>query len=30
VRGGRVRTSWHLYNTGTDVDRALEALGERL
>jgi selenocysteine lyase/cysteine desulfurase len=30
VRGGRVRTSWHLYNTGVDVDRALEALGERL
>jgi selenocysteine lyase/cysteine desulfurase len=26
VRGGRVRTSWHLYNTGTDVDHALEAL----
>jgi len=26
VRGGRVRTSWHLYNTGADVDRALEAL----
>jgi len=30
VRGGRVRTSWHLYNTAADVDRALEALGERL
>ena len=27
VRGGRVRTSWHLYNTDADVDRALEALG---
>jgi selenocysteine lyase/cysteine desulfurase len=26
VRGGRVRTSWHLYNTTADVDRALEAL----
>jgi selenocysteine lyase/cysteine desulfurase len=26
VRGGRVRTSWHLYNTTDDVDRALEAL----
>ena len=26
VRGGRVRTSWHLYNTADDVDRALEAL----
>ena len=26
VRGGRVRTSWHLYNTDADVDRALEAL----
>ena len=27
VRGGRVRTSWHLYNTDADVDRTLEALG---
>jgi selenocysteine lyase/cysteine desulfurase len=26
VRGGRVRTSWHLYNTDADVDRALTAL----
>ena len=26
VRGGRVRTSWHLYNTAADVDHALEAL----
>jgi len=26
VRGGRVRTSWHLYNTDVDVDRTLEAL----
>lgn len=27
VRGGRLRTSWHLYNTDADVDRTLEALG---
>jgi len=26
VRGGRLRTSWHLYNTDDDVDRALRAL----
>jgi selenocysteine lyase/cysteine desulfurase len=26
VRGGRLRTSWHVYNTADDVDRALEAL----
>ena len=26
VRNGRVRTSWHLYNTDEDVDRALAAL----
>jgi selenocysteine lyase/cysteine desulfurase len=26
VRGGRLRTSWHLYNTDEDVDRVLEAL----
>ncbi len=26
TRGGRLRTSWHLYNTEADVDRALEAL----
>lgn len=26
VRGGRLRTSWHVYNTDEDVDRALEAL----
>lgn len=25
-RGGRLRTSWHLYNDEADVDRALEAL----
>ena len=30
VRGGRVRTSWHLYNTAAEVDYALEALGEGL
>jgi selenocysteine lyase/cysteine desulfurase len=26
VRGGRLRTSWHVYNDERDVDRALEAL----
>jgi selenocysteine lyase/cysteine desulfurase len=26
VRNGRLRTSWHLYNTDEDVERALEAL----
>ena len=26
VRGGRLRTSWHVYNTERDVDRALDAL----
>jgi len=26
VRGGRVRTSWHVYNTDDDVDGTLEAL----
>jgi selenocysteine lyase/cysteine desulfurase len=26
VRNGRLRTSWHLYNTEDDVARALEAL----
>ncbi len=26
VRGGRLRTSWHVYNTARDVDRVLEAL----
>lgn len=26
VRGGRLRVSWHLYNTGADVDTALDAL----
>jgi selenocysteine lyase/cysteine desulfurase len=26
VRNGRVRTSWHLYNTEEDVDRTLAAL----
>ena len=26
VRGGRLRVSWHLYNTGDDVDAALGAL----
>jgi selenocysteine lyase/cysteine desulfurase len=27
VRDGRLRTSWHLYNTTADVDHALEVLG---
>lgn len=26
VRGGRLRTAWHVYNTAEDVDRVLEAL----
>jgi len=26
VRGGRLRTSWHVYNTEEDVDRTLDAL----
>jgi selenocysteine lyase/cysteine desulfurase len=26
LRGGRLRTSWHLYNTTGDVDRVLEVL----
>jgi selenocysteine lyase/cysteine desulfurase len=26
VRGGRVRTSWHVYNSAADVDHTLEAL----
>jgi selenocysteine lyase/cysteine desulfurase len=26
VRGGRLRTSWHLYNTTSDVDRTLDVL----
>ena len=26
VRGGRLRTSWHVYNTHEDVDRTLEVL----
>ena len=26
VRGGRLRTSWHVYNTETDVDRTLDVL----
>ncbi|HEU0317225.1 MAG TPA: aminotransferase class V-fold PLP-dependent enzyme [Solirubrobacteraceae bacterium] len=27
VRGGRLRTSWHVYNDEADVDRVLEVLG---
>ena len=26
VRGGRLRTSWHVHNTSDDVDRTLDAL----
>jgi selenocysteine lyase/cysteine desulfurase len=26
IRGGRLRTSWHVYNDEADVDRVLEAL----
>ena len=26
MRGGRLRTSWHVYNTKDDVDRVLDAL----
>ncbi len=29
VRGGRLRTSWHLYNTDDDVDATLRVLGAR-
>jgi selenocysteine lyase/cysteine desulfurase len=28
MRGGRLRTSWHVYNTDADVDRVLEALAD--
>ncbi|MGZ4165098.1 MAG: aminotransferase class V-fold PLP-dependent enzyme [Solirubrobacteraceae bacterium] len=28
MRGGRLRTSWHVYNTEDDVDRVLEALAQ--
>lgn len=27
VRGGRLRTSWHVYNTAADVERTLDVLG---
>jgi selenocysteine lyase/cysteine desulfurase len=26
MRGGRLRTSWHVYNTDADVERTLAAL----
>ena len=26
VRGGRLRTSWHVYNTDEDVDRTIDVL----
>jgi selenocysteine lyase/cysteine desulfurase len=29
VRGGRLRTSWHVYNTEADVDRVLDVVGAR-
>jgi selenocysteine lyase/cysteine desulfurase len=29
LRGGRLRASWHLYNTDADVDAALAALAAR-
>jgi selenocysteine lyase/cysteine desulfurase len=29
ARAGRLRTSWHVYNTEADVDAALEVLGAR-
>lgn len=28
VRGGRLRTSWHVYNTEADVDRVLDVVAE--
>jgi selenocysteine lyase/cysteine desulfurase len=28
VRGGRLRTSWHVYNTVADVERALDVLSD--
>ena len=28
VRGGRLRASWHLYNTDADVDAALDAIAD--
>jgi selenocysteine lyase/cysteine desulfurase len=28
LRGGRLRASWHLYNTDADVDAALDALSD--
>ncbi len=28
VRGGRLRTSWHIYNTEADVDRVLDIVRE--
>jgi selenocysteine lyase/cysteine desulfurase len=27
IRGGQLRTSWHVYNTEDDVDQVLRALG---
>jgi selenocysteine lyase/cysteine desulfurase len=29
MRGGRLRTSWHVYNTEDDVDRVLDVLSAR-
>ena len=28
LRGGRLRASWHVYNTEADVDRVLDVLGQ--
>ena len=30
VRGGRLRTSWHVYNTEADVDRVLDVVGDEV
>lgn len=30
VRGGRLRTSWHVYNTEADVDRVLDVLTDEV
>jgi selenocysteine lyase/cysteine desulfurase len=30
VRGGRLRTSWHVYNTEADVDRVLDVVTDEV
>jgi selenocysteine lyase/cysteine desulfurase len=30
VRGGQLRTSWHVYNTEADVDRVLDVVTDRV